>query len=175
MKPALISQLYIYRKVIFRALLIVDKFDRLLTSSLLASGQAAGKQIPILGQFVTVFCYMCVVYTHRSTNHHPKPSSGEGSTWALHLRHALCLSSCDTGIIYAFWSSWKISSFSSASLVYNISNAWIHWIFCDWEEFPSILVRHDQVFQLENYIVLQLSDMLLPQGYFYRCTIIGFD
>jgi len=80
MKLALISQLYIYRKVIFRVVLIVDKFDRLLASSLLASGQAAGKQIPILGQFVIVFCYMCVVYTHRSTNHHPKPSSGEGST-----------------------------------------------------------------------------------------------
>ena len=80
MKPALISQLYIYRKVLFRALLIVDKFDRLLTSSLLASGQAAGKQIPILGQFVIVFCCMCVVYTHRSTNHHPKPSIDEDST-----------------------------------------------------------------------------------------------
>jgi len=64
MKPALISQLYIYRKVIFRAVLIVDKFDRLLTSSLLDSGQAAGKQIPILGQFVIVFYCMCEVYTH---------------------------------------------------------------------------------------------------------------
>jgi len=82
MKPALISQLYIYRKVIFifRVVLIVDKFERWLTSSLLASGQATGKQIPILGQFVTVFCCMCVVYTHLSTNHHPKLSSGEGST-----------------------------------------------------------------------------------------------
>ena len=62
MKPALISQLYIYRKVIFRVVLIVDKFDRLLTSSLLASGQAAGKQIPILVCY-SLLLYVCSVYT----------------------------------------------------------------------------------------------------------------
>jgi len=64
---------------------MVEKLEEDLSACLLnflseSDHQFAGlKQIPILGQFVIVFCYMCVVYTHRSTNHHPKPSSGEGS------------------------------------------------------------------------------------------------